>query len=164
MSEATMLPDEKNGGGADPRSLARLYAVQALYQNEMTERSIADVVQDFQARDFKTGDTSDDVTGAPDVKLFVDLLASATDEKPEIDALITGALSEKRDISRLEAVLRAILRCGTGELRSNPSRSVSVVINEYVDITHAFYSGNEPGLVNGVLDGIAKAVRASRKS
>ncbi len=157
-----MAKKEKKSG--DPRSLARLYAVQALYQNDLTGRPVAEIVQDFQAREFILGDGDEDVSGIPDVDLFEGVLAAACDGAAPVDMLIADALSEKREVARLEAVLRAILRCGAGELQSNKDRSASVVINEYVDIAHAFYSGNEPGLVNGVLDSIAKSVRAGRKS
>jgi transcription antitermination protein NusB len=35
-----------------------------------------------------------------------------------------------------------------------------VAISEYVEIAHRFYDADEPGLVNGVLDALAREVRA----
>ena len=34
-----------------------------------------------------------------------------------------------------------------------------VVINEYIDVAHAFFDGDEPKVVNGVLDKIAHKLR-----
>ena len=55
--------------------------------------------------------------------------------------------------------MRALLRAAAFEMFFLPSVPARVVINEYVDLAHAFYSENEPSLVNGVLDRIAKVVR-----
>jgi N utilization substance protein B len=56
-------------------------------------------------------------------------------------------------------VLRAILRVGAYELLAREDVPVPVVISEYLDIGHAFYEGKEPGMVNGVLDRLARTLR-----
>jgi N utilization substance protein B len=78
----------------------------------------------------------------------------------EIDPLIVGALSADWPMERVELVIRMVLRAGVYELLARPDAPPAVIINEYVDVTHAFYGGNEPGFVNGVLDRIARAVRS----
>ena len=146
----------------DPRSLARLNAVQGLYQIEMTDKSPTDVAADFHARGFAAGDEEDQISTTPDKELFEALLRAATEDGTHIDAIITGALAPGLKFERLEILMKAILRCGTGELQTFPDHPVAVVVNEYVDIANAFYEGNEPGLVNGILDAIAKTGRAPK--
>ncbi|MCZ6605615.1 MAG: transcription antitermination factor NusB [Alphaproteobacteria bacterium] len=142
----------------DPRSLARLYAVQALYQIELSDQSADHVIADFKDRGFSVGDG--DVSGEPDTDLFTTLVVTASSERPRLDALIDKELSTGRSSGNLEALLGIILRCGAGELLAGRNIPASVTINEYVDIAHAFYGGREPALVNGLLDTIAKALQA----
>lgn len=151
--------DEK--AGADPRSLARLHAVQALYQIEMTGIGADAVVAEFEERGFEIGEGI--VPSAPDRILFGALVVGAAEAGDELDRLFGEALSDTlsaaRGTDRLEALMKAILRCGIGELKANPERPVAVILNEYVEIAHAFYDGREPALINGVLDHVAKALR-----
>ncbi len=63
-------------------------------------------------------------------------------------------------LERLESVLRAILRGGAYRAVVRPRRARRVAISEYLDIAHAFFGGKEPGLVNGVLDSLARTLRA----
>ena len=77
----------------------------------------------------------------------------------ELDQLIATALTPDSPLERLEAVLRAILRAGAFELLVSIDVPAPVVISEYLDIGHAFFAGKEPGLVNGVLDRLARTLR-----
>ena len=61
-------------------------------------------------------------------------------------------------------MLRAILRAGAYELLARADVPAPVVISEYLDIGHAFFAGKEPGLINGVLDRLARILRAERLS
>jgi N utilization substance protein B len=56
--------------------------------------------------------------------------------------------------------MKAIIRVGTYELLARKDVPIAAVISEYVDVAHAFYDKRESGFVNGLLDGIAKEVRA----
>jgi N utilization substance protein B len=152
-------PSDKKiaSSSADPRSLARLFAVQAAYQIEMTGVQPETVAAEYRAHAFDIGD--DEIANNPDEELFATLLSYFSDGRIEIDALIESSLSEGLGSDRLEALIKAILRCGIGELRGNRQTPQSVIINEYVDIAHAFYSGKEPGLINGILDSAAKALK-----
>ena len=80
-------------------------------------------------------------------------------EMPTLDRMLADCLQPEGHLERLEVVLRAIFRLGTYELLSVDDVPVRVVISEYVDLAHAFFSGREPGLVNGVLDKIARVLR-----
>jgi N utilization substance protein B len=63
-------------------------------------------------------------------------------------------------IERLEIILRSILRAGAYEILARPEVPVRVAISEYLDIAHAFFAGKEPGLINGVLDRLARTARS----
>jgi N utilization substance protein B len=60
---------------------------------------------------------------------------------------------------RVDAILRAILRAGSLELIELSDVPARVVISEYVDVAHAFFEGDEPKVVNGILDQIARKLR-----
>ena len=75
--------------------------------------------------------------------------------------ILDGALAAGWPLKRIEAVLRAILRAGAYELMSRRDVPARVVISEYVDVAHSFYGGDEPGMVNGVLDKVARDVRGN---
>jgi len=78
----------------------------------------------------------------------------------EIDLLIEGKLAKGWTLARLDKPMKAIIRVGTYELLARKDVPVAAVISEYVDVAHAFYDKRESGFVNGLLDGIAKEVRA----
>ena len=56
--------------------------------------------------------------------------------------------------------MRAILRAGAYELRSRKDVPARVVIKEYVDVAGAFFGPTEFGMINAVLDRIAREERA----
>ena len=85
--------------------------------------------------------------------------ASSTNKR-KIDPVIHAALTDDWPLSRLDSTLRAIMRAGTWELMSKRDVPIAVVVNEYVDIAKAFFDGEEPKMVNAVLDRIAKKERA----
>lgn len=140
------------------RSSARLLAVQALYQMEMSGNSAETVVREFEKHRLDEGLDGEEIV-KPDRRHFTGLVEGVAREAEDLDDMIAGALAEDWPLERLETVLRVILRAGTFELdewREIPAR---VVINEYMDIAHAFFSEKEPGLVNGVLNGLARTLR-----
>ncbi|RIA55858.1 transcription antitermination factor NusB [Dichotomicrobium thermohalophilum] len=142
------------------RSAARLAAVQALYQMDATRIGLDEVIAEFGKYRFGLRDGLGDraegeVPAEPDEAFFADLLRGVVRQQDEVDGLISGHLPEGWRLSRLDSTLLAILRAGTYELIARRDVPFKVVINEYVDITHAFFAGEEPGLVNGILDRLA---------
>jgi len=157
VNRASAESTSKNrAGGA--RSAARLAAVQALYQIELADGDAASVIQEFV--EHRLGrEVEGDLYAEADPGLFRDLVNGVVDNGEELDHLISAALTPEWPLNRLEAVLRAILRAGAYELRYRIDVPTKVVINEYLDIAHAFFNGSEPRLVNGVLDRLAREVR-----
>jgi N utilization substance protein B len=140
------------------RSAARLAAVQALYQMDVAGKGIVDALAEFEA--FWIGREVEGVSFKPaENEFFRDVLAGVVREQRPIDGQVDAALAAKWPLTRIEAVLRAILRAGAYELMFRPDVPGRAVISEYVDVTHSFYGEDEPGLVNAVLDAIAREVR-----
>jgi N utilization substance protein B len=140
------------------RSAARLAAVQALYQLEMEETPLAKLLHEFH--EHRLGATIEDDTYAEaEVTFFDDVVSGVDARRAEIDALIAGRLAEGWSLERLDRPMRAILRAGAYELVARPDVPAATVINEYLDVAHAFYDKREAGFVNGLLDAIAKGVR-----
>tara|TARA_Y100001935_G_scaffold223899_1_gene199776 strand:- start:445 stop:951 length:507 start_codon:yes stop_codon:yes gene_type:complete len=158
MTQAAESERQKSGGSAR-RSAARLAAVQALYQIDHSATSSDAVLEEFLR--FRLGDsfdTENDV--APHKNLFTEIVRGVAAHGTEIDEAVGTALSKNWTFDRLELILRAILRAGVYELESRTDTPARVIITEYVDVAHAFYDGQEPGMVNGMLDRIAHSVRA----
>jgi len=140
------------------RSAARLAAVQALYQMDVSGKGVIDALAEFEA--FWIGREVEGIAFQPsDTKFFRDILSGVVDNQRAIDLAIDKALAQGWPLTRIEAVLRAILRAGGYELMFRKDVPVRVVITEYVDVTHGFYGDDEPGLVNAVLDSVARSVR-----
>jgi transcription antitermination protein NusB len=135
------------------RSAARLAAVQALYQMEMTGIGPEAALADMRRRDGAvSGDAGEAV--AVDETLLKDLVEGVSGRR-----VGAGHLAEGWSFDRLELVLRAILRAGAYEIVARPDVPLRVAISEWVDLAHAFYAGKEPGFVNGVLDRIGRLAR-----
>ena len=140
------------------RSAARLAAVQALYQMEVSGKGVIDALAEFEA--FWIGREVEGITFKPaENEFFRDLLGGVVREQRAIDGKVDAALAAGWPLKRVEAVLRAILRAGAYELLFRKDVPARVVISEYVEIAHSFYSEDEPGLINAVLDTIARDVR-----
>jgi N utilization substance protein B len=141
------------------RAAARLAAVQALYQHDMEGTAIPRLLTEFH--NHRIGATIEDVEYADaDLDFFDDVVSGAHARSDEIDALIAGKLASGWTLARLDKPMKAILRAGTYELLARADVPVGAVITEYVDVAHAFYERRETGFVNGLLDAIAKTVRA----
>jgi N utilization substance protein B len=139
------------------RGAARLAAVQALYQIDLTSASPEPVVAEFRRHRLE----EDEAGGVPADRAFFDeLVVGAYTRRAEIDALLAPLLAAGWTLERLETVLRAILRAGAFEIVARGDIPARVVIDEYVSVAHAFFSGQEPGVVNGILDRLARQRRA----
>ena len=143
----------------EKRAAARMAAVQALYEMEMSGKGVHEAMAEFEAH--WIGREIDGVAFKPaDAPFFRDLVGGVVQEQRLVDQKVDEALAKGWPLARVEAVLRAILRCGAYELVRRPDVPARVAITEYVDVTHAFYAGDEPGMVNAVLDSIGRDVRA----
>ena len=140
------------------RSAARLGAVQALYQHEMQGDPLPRLLHEFHSHRL-----GQEIEGAEyadaDTAFFDDLVTGASARQAEIDVLIAGALAKGWAIDRLDRPMRALLRAATYELVARADVPAATVIDEYVEVSHAFHAEKEAKFVNGLLDTVARQVR-----
>ena len=98
--------------------------------------------------------------GAPDQEFFVSIVHGVPRLQVEIDRSIAKCLSANWKLERIDSILRAILRASAFELIERRDVPAKVVIDEYVDVAHAFFQGDEPSFVNAALDKLARRKRA----
>jgi transcription antitermination protein NusB len=157
---ASAVSEDRQRGGNRRRSVARLAAVQALYQLEANPEAEPEMVVREFARHRFGREIDGDQLGEADPAWFADIVRGAAADQERLDAEISAALTPDWPLARLDSVLRAILRAGTYELACRPDVPPRVSISEYTAIAYAFFTGKEPGLANGVLDRIARLLRA----
>ena len=155
---ATSPAGAGQGSAKAKRRAARLAAVQALYQIGVTDADAERVLGEFVV--FRLGHEIDgDTYVAADPELFGAIVRGTVAVRGEVDRIINASLPSAAAAGRLEQLLRAILRAAVFELRNHGTVDALIILDEYVELTHAFYSGREPALVNGVLDHVARVVR-----
>ena len=143
---------------AKARSAARLAAVQALYQYDMESPELTTLIDEFHRH--RLGREIEDAQYIDaDVAFFDDLLRGTVARRDEIDAHLTARLATGWSIARLDRTMLQILRAAAYELLARADIGVGTVINEYLDVTHAFFDAREAKFVNGLLDAVAKDVR-----
>ena len=143
---------------ANKRGAARLAAVQALYQMDIVGTGVMETVAEYE--NVRLGKEVDgDTYLAADASWFRGVVAGVVEQQKQIDPIIHSALPDDWPLARIESILRAILRAGVFELSNRKDVPAKVVITEYVDIAHAFFEGDEPKMVNGVLDRVTRRLR-----
>jgi N utilization substance protein B len=148
--------------GMARRTAARLAAVQALYQIDFNAARAEAVIAEFL--NHRIGKVIDDgLELDADRDHFRDIVTGVAAAQAEIDPMLESSLAEGWRLERVEQTLRAILRAGAYELTARTDVPTAVIINEYVNVAHAFFSGSEPGFVNGILDRLAGHLRADHR-
>jgi N utilization substance protein B len=143
---------------AASRSAARLAAVQALYQMDMTGIDLNEVVAEFETHRLGQEVEGDQYCQA-EADFFRNLVEGVVREQRRLDPMIDQQLAEGWRLTRVDSILRAILRSGAYELMLRDDVPARVVITEYVDIAHAFFGEDEPKVVNGILDRLGHKAR-----
>ncbi|OMH87370.1 N utilization substance protein B [Candidatus Liberibacter asiaticus] len=146
------------------RGIARLAAVQALYQIDIIGCSTTEIISEYETYRF-CADTELDVESVylhVDLEWFHVIIHGVMDRNQHIDLLISSCLTEKWSFSRLDMILCSILRAGVLELIECHSVPVEVIISEYVCIAHDFFYGDEPKFINAVLDKVSRKEEIKR--
>jgi N utilization substance protein B len=137
------------------RTAARLAAVQALYQMDMAGTDANQVVKEFL--DYRLAEVAESAgSDDTDEDYFRDIVLGVVREQSAVDPVLDAHLAEGWSLSRIDSILRAILRSAAFELALRDDVPAKVIINEYVDIAHAFFETDEPKVVNGILDQLAR--------
>ena len=140
------------------RSAARLYAVQALFQMEVSGQTRQAVRTEFETHRFGAVYEGDEMAEG-DPELFAKTLEDAVNWQARIDQMTDRALVAKWPIHRIDPTLRALFRAAGAELVEGVAPP-KVVISEYVDVARAFFpEGKEPKFVNAVLDHMAREAK-----
>lgn len=143
---------------ANRRGAARLAAVQALYQMDIAGAGLNEIFAEFESHWIGR-----EVEGAEylpaEAGFFRDIVSGVVREQRKLDPLIDAALARGWPLKRIEALLRAVLRAGAYELDHRRDVPARVVVSEYADVANAFVDANETGMVNAVLDQLARQIR-----
>ena len=131
------------------RRQARFLLVQALYQWQLSENAVADVLQQFQlGPQFQRADQS----------YFSDHFLAITKQTEALDGLYQPHLD--RALAEIDPVEMNILRLATYELAHCPELPYRVVINEAMELAKIFGAAGSHKYINGVLDKVAKQLRS----
>jgi len=140
--------------------VARLAAVQALYQMETAGAGAETVIREFCDHRF-----DHDIEGVrlahADEAFFAALVRGVVEEQLAIDRAIGRRLARGWRLERIDATARSILRAGAFELMRRADVPAEVAIDEYVEIAKSFFQGPESGFINAALDAIARDERAA---
>jgi N utilization substance protein B len=143
---------------ANRRGAARLAAVQALYQMDIAGAGLNEIFDEFESHWLGR-----EVEGAEylpaEAAFFRDVVSGVVREQRQLDPLIDTALQRGWPLKRIEALLRAVLRAGAYELKHRSDVPARVVVSEYADVAGAFVDQDETGMVNAVLDMLARQLR-----
>ncbi|MBI3171786.1 MAG: transcription antitermination factor NusB [Hydrocarboniphaga effusa] len=131
------------------RGLARRLTVQALYQWLVNETSPERLLKEFH---------DEDSMGRADIAYFKSLLHGAVREADTLVETFSEYLD--RDLAQLDPVERAVLMMGSYELMFCPDVPWKVVVNEAVNLARMFGAEDSFKYINGVLDKVARTVRA----
>ena len=141
------------------RSAARLAAVQALYQMDIAATPLPDILSEYESH-WIGRDVDGESYPEAEAAYFRDNVSGVLREQRTIDPVVDDVLARGWPLRRVEAVLRAVLRAGAYELMHRPEVPARVVVNEYVNVAGAFLDREETGMVNAVLDELARRLRA----
>ena len=146
------------------RTASRVAAVQALFQSEQAHDSAEAVIDQFVRHRLGalpgTGGFEEGRVPRAEVPLFARIVRAAVAQQDTIDRMLAEALPADWPLARIDPVLRALMRAGGAELMMPDGPPARVVINEYLDVAHGFFTGDEPRMANGLLDRLARLLRA----
>jgi N utilization substance protein B len=149
-----------SGSARQARSVARLAAVQALYQMEAAGAGAEAVIREFVDHRFDR-----DLEGVrlahADEGFFGALVRGVVADQAAVDAAVRRRLASGWKLERIDATARSILRAGAWELIRRRDVPAEVAIDEYVEIAKSFFEGPEPGFINAALDAIARDERSA---
>lgn len=140
------------------RAAARLAACQALYQMDVTGKGLNEIFAEFESH-WIGQEVEGEQYNPAELAFFRDILAGVLADQQALDQLVDANLVKGWPLKRIEALMRAILRAGCYEMKKRTDIPARVVISEYVDVAGAFFDREEAGMINAVLDTLAKQLR-----
>ena len=153
-------PEPNEARKANKRGAARLAAVQALYQMDLAGTGVNEIMAEFESH-WLGGEVEGAKYLPAEAAYFRDIVSGVVREQMSLDPKIDAVLTRGWPLKRIEALLRAVLRAGAYELACRKDVPARVVMSEYVDVAGAFVDKEETGMVNAVLDQLARQFRAA---
>ena len=130
------------------RRKARRFAIQALYQWQISGSSLTAIEAEFR--------TDNDMSKV-DIMYFRDLLRGVHREQAELDKLLEPFLD--RPLKEVDPVELAIVRLGAYELKHRIDVPYKVVINEGIEMAKRFGGTEGHKFVNSILDKLSRRLR-----
>ena len=148
---------------ANRRGAARLAAVQALYQMDIAGAGLNDIFAEFESH-WLGSEVEGEKYLPAEAAFFRDVVSGVVRDQTRLDPLVDDALAKGWPLKRIDAIIRAVMRAGAYELEHRKDVPARVVVTEYVDVANAFVDREETGMVNAVLDQLARRFRADEFS
>lgn len=148
------MPNEKpnktiqSGSNTAAKHNARRYALQAMYQWQLSDAPLIEIETDFLLHHIEK---------KLDLDYFKELLHNIPTQLDTVDDEIRPLI--KRQFHEIDPIELAMLRIATYELKYKPEIPYRVIINEALELTKKFGSAEGFKFVNGVLDRLAKKIR-----
>ena len=153
------MADKEPARKANRRGAARLAAVQALYQMDIAGAGLNDIFAEFESH-WLGGEVEGEKYLPAEAAFFRDIVSGVVRDQTKLDPLVDEALAKGWPLKRIDAIIRAVMRAGAYELEHRKDVPARVVVTEYVDVANAFVDREETGMVNAVLDQLARRFRA----
>jgi N utilization substance protein B len=135
---------------------ARLMAVQAVYQASLNEQDLRSAAQEYLEHRVSMHVEGEEIV-EPDSVLFKKIVSGVAERREDLGGVIQA--NAKNGGAGFEALIKAILMCGSYELLAHTKIDAPIIINDYLNVAHGFFNESEVGLVNGILDKVAKSLR-----
>ncbi len=136
------------------QSAARLAATQAVYQMVANQQKASSVIEEYLIH--RSGMEIDgEEMIPPDSAIFRSIVKGVERRKSELLPMVQERLNGRE----VEPLLFGLMLCGAYEILEHEDIDAPIIIADYMNVTNAFYSSNEPKLVNAVLDGLCNIIR-----
>ena len=141
------------------RTLARISVVQTIYRHLLGGENIQDITASFEKKTFILKDEKPQ--RLKDIDFFKTLITFYSTAQQEIAEMLEKSYEKSCAKKTIEPLIYAILAAGLTEIMYYPQTAMTIIINEYLDITHSFYTGNEPKIIHVLLDSLSKKIRSN---
>jgi len=158
------MSTQDTGGGDSRRRRARLAALHYFYAAEMQNHMFKHDALKAGVMEYWAGELSLPVETAIDVDFFDSLIHGCYPARSELDDAIAQYLAANWKFSRIDILMRDLLRLGVYELAVRKDVSLATILNEYIDVAKCYFNAGEASFVNGLLDNVAKAIRSEEKT
>lgn len=154
-------------------SAARLAAVQALYEIDVAGADPEEVLRGFKETRWSSflaeltaelAETFDEPPNLPppDRRVLRAVVRGVAAGQGAIDAMIVAHMGGSEPFEQLEALAKSILRAAAFEMAHAPQTPSGAILSDYVAIANAYFTENQPRLINAVIDALGRELRGEK--